>query len=394
MRHQTSGDTVTCWLEGRITSDNAEDVAKAIVGAAAEKQSTCVVLDVGGVEYISSAGLRVIMYLYKSYAHVEVINAPPSVYDVFRMTGMDEIMKVSRALRDMDVSGLMQIGAGACGKVYRVNAEQVVKVYDSDRFTPERVERERKIARETFIHGIPSAIPFETVRVGEERGIVYELVDARNIGEVVSADPGSCEMWARRMAELAAQIHATEFEDGLLPDARRIHRSWIDRMEAADVYGNATISALRSFVDAIPVANTFVHGDFHPANVMVMPDDELLLIDMGDASVGHPGLDMAGTYHVVRVAARRQDGAQRFCSMPFDLLSRFWDVFVREYYHVSDDAAVAELEDNLALAAMPRSMGTNAFTKFIEEDERTRVAAEMEQRFLAGYDSVRWDLLG
>ena len=127
---------------------------------------------------------------------------------------------------------------------------------------------------------------------------------------------------------------------------------------------------------------------------MVMPDEELLLIDMGDASVGHPGMDMAGTYHVVRVAARRQDGAQRFCSMPFDLLSRFWDVFVREYYHVSDDAAVAELEDNLALAAMPRSMGTNAFTKFIEEDERTRVAAEMERRFLAGCDSVRWDLLG
>lgn len=394
MRHQASGDTVTCWLEGRITSDNAEDVAKAIIGAMEEQRSARVVLDAGGVEYISSAGLRVIMYLYKTYERVEVINASPSVYDVFHMTGMTEVLTVRRALRDIDVSGLKQIGAGACGKVYRVNAEQVVKVYNSDRFTPERVEREREIARETFIHGIPSAIPFETVRVGEERGIVYELVDARNIGEVVSADPGSCEMWARRMAELAAQIHATEFEDGLLPDARRIHRSWIDKMEAARVYGNATISALRAFVDAIPVVNTFVHGDFHPANVMVMPDEELLLIDMGDASVGHPGMEMAGTYHVVRVAARRQDGAQRFCSMPFDLLSRFWDVFVREYYHVSDDAAVAELEDNLALAAMPRSMGTNAFTKFIEEDERTRVAAEMEQRFLAGYDSVRWDLLG
>ena len=394
MRHQTSDDTVTCWLEGRITSDNADDVANAIVGAVVEQRSARVTLDVGGVEYISSAGLRVIMYLYKTYDRVEVINAKPAVYDVFRMTGMTEVMKVSRALRDMDVSGLSQIGAGACGKVYRVNAEQVVKVYDSDRFTPERVERERKIARETFIHGIPSAIPFETVRVGEERGIVYELVDARNIGEVVSADPGSCGMWARRMAELAAQIHATVFEDGLLPDARRIHSSWIDRMEAARVYGNATIAALRAFVDAIPVANTFVHGDFHPANVMVMPDGELLLIDMGDASVGHPGLDMAGTYHVVRVAARRQDGAQRFCSMPFDLLSRFWDMFVREYYHVSDDATIAELEDNLALAAMPRSMGTNAFTKFIGEGERVRVAAEMERRFLAGYGSVRWDLLG
>ena len=394
MRHQASGDTVTCLLEGRITSDNAEDVAKAIVGAAAEHQSSCVVLDVGGVGYISSAGLRVVMYLYKTYERVEVINAGPAVYDVFHMTGMTEMLMVRRALRSLDVSDLRQIGEGACGKVYRMNAEQVVKVYNSDRFTQEHVEREREIAKQTFIHGIPSAIPFETVRVGEGRGIVYELVDARNIGEVVSADPDSCEMWARRMAELATQMHATVFENGLLPDARLIHRNWIDRMEATEVYGDTTIAALRAFVDAIPVADTFVHGDFHPANVMVMPDEELLLIDMGDASVGHPGLDMAGTYHVVRVAASRKDGARRFCSMSFDLLSRFWDVFLREYYDVRDDAAVAELEDNLALAAMPRSMGTNAFTKFIDDDERARVAAEMERRFLAGCDSVRWDLLG
>ena len=394
MEYQLSGDTVTCYVEGRITSDNAEDFAKTITSASKDPRVTCVVLDVGKLAYISSAGLRVIMSLLRSHLRVKVINAPSSVYSVFRMTGLTEIMEVRRAIREMPVSGLKQIGAGACGKVYRVNAEQVVKVYDSDRFTPERVEREREIAKQTLIHGIPTAIPFETVRVGEERGIVYELVDAHNIGEVVSADPESCEVWARRMAVLAAEIHATEFEDGLLPDARRIYLNWVDKMEAADVYGDATISALRAFVEAIPVTNTFVHGDFHPANVMVLPDDELLLIDMGDASVGHPGMDVAGSYHVMRVAAKRQDGAQRFCNMPFDLLSRFWDVFVREYYDTRDDAAVAELEANLALAAMPRSMGTNAFTKFIEEDERMHVAAEMERRFLAGCDSVRWDLLG
>jgi hypothetical protein len=75
-------------------------------------------------------------------------------------------------------------------------------------------------------------------------------------------------------------------------------------------------------------------------------------------------------------------------------LDRFWDAFVRAYYHVSDDATLAEIERSLALVACPRSMGTNAFTKFIGEDERVRVAAELERRFLTGRDSVRWDLLG
>ena len=80
--------------------------------------------------------------------------------------------------------------------------------------------------------------------------------------------------------------------------------------------------------------------------------------------------------------------------MSSELLNEFWNVFVRAYYGVRDDADVEELERSLALVAMPRSMGTNLFTKFIGEEERARVASELERRFLAGRDSVRWDLLG
>lgn len=394
MRWQASDGTVTCWLDGRITSNNAKDVEGAIRNAVAESSAKRIVLDAHDLAYISSAGLRVIIRLLKSYGDVMVANASSEVYDVFHTTGMTELVEVRRALRSVDVSHMKQIGAGACGRVYRMDAERVVKVYNSATFTPERVERERQVARQVFIHGIPSAIPFETVRVGEERGIVYELVNARNIGEVVSAEPDACAAWARRMAELARQLHVTEFEEGLLPDARNLYYNWVDRIEGTGAYAHASIAALREFVGSIPAAHTFVHGDFHPANVMVMPDGELLIIDMGDASVGHPGMDMAGSYHVMRVAARRQDGARRFCSMSSELLNEFWNVFVRAYYGVRDDADVEELERSLALVAMPRSMGTNLFTKFIGEEERARVASELERRFLAGRDSVRWDLLG
>ena len=394
MRYETQGTTVTCWLEGRVTADNAGDAERELRTAADGAHATRIVLDASDLAYIASAGLRVIVRLLKAYESVSVTNASPEVYEVFRMTGIGELMAVERAPREVDVSGMKQIGAGACGRVFRMDAERVVKVYYPDVFTPERVERERLVAREAFVRGIPSAIPFETVRVGAERGIVYELVEARNIGEVVSADPDMCETWARRMAALAKQLHSTEFGEGLLPDARLLHARWVERIAGTCLYAAETLAALRDFVSALPAGRSFVHGDFHPANVMVMPDDELLLIDLGDAAKGHPCLDMAGTYHVVRVAAKRQDGAMRFCSMPAELLDRFWDAFVRAYYQVSDDATLAEIERSLALVACPRSMGTNAFTKFIGEDERVRVAAELERRFLAGRDSVRWDLLG
>ena len=196
------------------------------------------------------------------------------------------------------------------------------------------------------------------------------------------------------MAKQAVQLHTIDFEPDVLPDARRIYGVWVDRIEKDGLLASSTVEALREFVDAMPVAHTFIHGDFHPANVMVMPDDELLIIDMSDASEGHPALDVAGAYHVMRVTAKRPGGAQRFCGMSPELLRKFWNTFVCTYYDVHNEADVAELERNLALVAMPRSIGSNERTKLFDDEERTRISAELERKFLAGRNSVRWDLLG
>lgn len=393
MRYQTDGTTITYRLEGRIDANKANEIERAVCAAAEETGATSVTLDIEGVSYLSSAGLRMVTRLLKSYDKVSVVGALPEVYDVFQMTGLTEMMEVSRRQRRMSLDGMRQIGAGAFGRVYRIDDERVVKIYDPKAYPPERIERERRVARQAFIHDIPSAIPFETVRVGEENGIVYELIDARTIGETVSSDPGACEDWARRMAELAIKLHTTEFAEGQLPDARAIFHGWVDRAEASGLHAEATIARLREFVDSIPDACTFVHGDFHPANVMVMPDGELMLIDMADASEGHPVIDLAGAYHVMRVAAKRPGGAMRLCGMPADLLDRFWSAFVRAYYRTEDDAMVAELERNLATVALPRTMGSNARSKLISDEVRVRTAAELERTFLASCDSVRWDLL-
>lgn len=393
MRVELQDRTLTIWLEGRIDATNASATEKQLFGAFEPSAIDRIVLDFRDVEYIASAGLRVALRLLKRLGDVTVINASQAVYDVFEMTGFTQFMKVLRRPRHIELEGLQVIGAGAFGRVYRIDAERVAKVYDATAFSLERIEREREVARQAFVHGIPSAIPFETVSAGEERGVVYELIDARTIGETVSADPSSCETWARRMAELARQMAGTVFAEGVLPDARLVFHGWVDRAEASGLHDASVIASLRAFVDAIPDAETFVHGDFHPANVMVMPDGELLLIDMADASVGHPAIDLGGAYHVMRVAARRPGGAQRLCGMAPELLDKFWDAFVRERYGLGSDAAVAEVERNLALAALPRTMGSNARSKLIDDATRAAKARELEQAFAEGAGSVRWDLL-
>lgn len=382
MRHDEHNGTLTLYLEGRIDANNAPDVEADINGLMGRLSPEQVLLDGSNLVYLSSAGLRIIMRLLKRGADVRIVNVTPEVYEVLDMTGVSEIVPVTRLPREMSIDGLRQIGAGAFGRVYRLDAERVIKVYAPEVNPLDKIERERTAARQAFIHGVPSAIPFETVRVDREHGIVYELVDARTLGEAVTEEPDRLDEYAACMARLLRQLHDTHFEEGQLPDARGIFYGWVDVAERSGLYAPRTIGLLRQFVNGMGAADTFVHGDFHPANIMVMPDGELLLIDMGDASMGSPKIDLAGTFHVLRIAARRPGGAERLCGMSSEALERLWTTFVRHYFGVESPADIESIESQLRILALPRTMGSTARSKLIDDETRRRQAAELEQQFL------------
>ena len=383
MRHDEHDGTLTIHLEGHIDAGSAPAIEDDINALMDELSPTRVHLDGSSLTYLSSAGLRIVMRLLKRCGDVRIVNVTPEVYHVLDMTGLVEMMPVTRLPREQSLEGLRQIGAGAFGRVYRLDAERVVKVYAPEVNPLDKIERERSVARQAFIHGIPSAIPFEVVRAGREHGIVYELVDARTLGEAVTAEPDRLDEYATRMARLLRQLHSTHFETGQLPDARGIFHGWVDVAARSGLYAPRTIELLRGFVDGFGAADTFVHGDFHPANIMVMPDDELLLIDMGDASMGSPDIDLAGTFHVLRIAARRPGGAERLTGMSSERLDRLWDSFVRCYYGVESTDEVTAIERRLKTRALPRTMGSTARSKLIDDDTRRRQACALEQEFLA-----------
>ena len=389
MRHDEHNGTLTLYLEGHVDANNAPDIEADINRLIGRLSPERVLLDGTNLAYLSSAGLRIVMRLLKRVRDVRIVNVTPEVYDVLDMTGVAEIVPVTRLPRELSLEGLRQIGAGAFGRVYRLDAERVVKVYAPEVNPLDKIERERTAARQAFIHGVPSAIPFETVRIGREHGIVYELVDARTLGEAVTEEPDRLDEYATRMTQLLSQLHGTHFEDGQLPDARGIFQGWVDVAERSGLYAPRTIELLRRFVDGFGAADTFVHGDFHPANIMVMPDDELLLIDMGDASMGSPKIDLAGTFHVLRIAARRPGGAERLCGMSSEALERLWATFVRRYFGVESLADIESIESQLRVLALPRTMGSTARSKLIDDETRRRQACELEQQFLTAYASVR-----
>lgn len=92
---EKDGTKLTVKLEGRIdtkTSNELDENLKNLIQGVDE-----VVLDVAGIEYISSAGLRVILSTQKALGKkdaLQVIHPSDVVLDIFDITGFGQVVKV------------------------------------------------------------------------------------------------------------------------------------------------------------------------------------------------------------------------------------------------------------------------------------------------------------
>ena len=78
----------TIALSGRIDSRNAAETEQKIFAELGkEQEKVALILDMEELEYISSAGLRVILHLRKSCPDLRIIGADSAVYEILEMTG-------------------------------------------------------------------------------------------------------------------------------------------------------------------------------------------------------------------------------------------------------------------------------------------------------------------
>ncbi|MEO5630144.1 MAG: STAS domain-containing protein [Thermomonas sp.] len=92
------GDGQTVVLSGRLDAAQAER-AQAFLDAV---QPPCV-LDLHGLEYISSAGLGVLLKTHKRLfagGGIRLVNVNPHVLDIFRYSGMDKLFAVEARPRE------------------------------------------------------------------------------------------------------------------------------------------------------------------------------------------------------------------------------------------------------------------------------------------------------
>ena len=90
-----SGSTLTIALEGRLDTTTAPELEQ-VIRAELDK-ADALVLDFGKLDYISSAGLRVLLSAHKAMAQkggMKVTHVSEMVMEVFEVTGFSDILNV------------------------------------------------------------------------------------------------------------------------------------------------------------------------------------------------------------------------------------------------------------------------------------------------------------
>lgn len=339
-------------LEGKIDSGNATDVENEINELIDKQKNSRVSIDAEKLEYISSAGLRVLMKLRKQLGYaIDIINVSKDVYEIFEITGFIELFNIKKAYRNISVDDLEVIGRGFFGTVYRIDAETIVKVYQGKDSIP-MIENEKKMAQKAFLKGIPTAISYDIVKVGENYGSVFELLNAKSFHELVQNEDMPLADIIARYTELLKQVHNTTLEYGELPSYRE---RFLDYLKVISKYlTDEQGQKLKKLFEDMPKAHTVVHGDIQMKNVMLV-GDEPMLIDMDTLGLGNPVFDLAGLYVTYKLFEEDDPtNSMDFLEMSNELVDELWDRIESSYFGFGNDEERKEITDRIILVASVR----------------------------------------
>lgn len=371
-------------LAGHVSSSNAGEVEDALTVLRDQNPAGTITIDAQDLSYVSSAGLRVLIRLLRKESDLTVINASPDVYDVFHMTGFTEMMTVRKALRTMSVDGLEVIGVGATAKVYRLDAETILKVFNSN-VSMDMIDREITRSRAAFVSGVNTAIPFDVVRVGECFGTVYELLDAQDFIAVMAQDKEHLYDNVRKFAREIKKMHTVEVDTSKFSSAKQTSLERLPSLEGV-VCTSEEVAKLRRIYELIPDCTTFVHGDCHPGNVMVQ-NGEFVFVDLASSGYGHPIFDMMAMCMIFQFAARQEKTRKTSpytCHFTMQECLSIFDTFVRAYLDTDDEELLSKAKRQIAGFAATRLLFVAIAVPGLVSPEGLKVAKQVAMAYADG----------
>lgn len=325
------GNNTVVSVEGYIDTQTAPEFGSYIIKIHDSNPTNKIIIDFGKVEMLTSAGIRQLLLFEKNNYNYQLINVKREVATVLDLTGMSDILRLEDKTMSISTKDCKILGKGFSSCVYKLDDEKIAKVYYKIPNIDQAI-RERMIAKQAFVKGVPTEICYCLCEAEGMPGLVYELVDAKTLLSMFAEDENAIDKYIKDYVKLVKQIHSFNGDGitGIYNEKQRVGEcvkavSRIITPEYAD--------KIKKVYDAVEDKNILLHGDIHPANVM-LTQRGMLFIDLSEMSVGDELFDLMYLYRTL-VLFSMIPGDNYAISRQQEI--RLWNTFVEEYYKNEDE---------------------------------------------------------
>ena len=164
------------------------------------------------------------------------------------------------------------IAYGRTAEIYAWQDEQILKLY-FDWFGLDDIQYELRIAQAVQTSGLPVPSVGKILHIDHRTGLTYHRVDGISMVEMMSRKPWYAFRFSRRMAELHAEIHNRTIQ----VDIPTLHQKLKNKISHAEALHPSLRAKTLVVLETMPDGNQLCHGDFHPGNIMVTGNDEIII---------------------------------------------------------------------------------------------------------------------
>ncbi|MBQ5581992.1 MAG: phosphotransferase, partial [Bacteroidales bacterium] len=225
--------------------------------------------------------------------------------------------------------------------------------------TYEGLDKELAKAKEAFLLGIPTAISFDLVDCGDgKRGVVYETIKSRTLGETIQSCPERMEELTDRYIEQLNILHAVHTDNPVFGSAKDNYKKQVE--SASKYLSEEEGKMLQQILEVLPEGDRLVHCDAHPKNIMIQNGD-MLWIDMEGMAVGHPIYDLISISAVLN-GVRTDEITMGICGMDIATVLKFKECFIKKYFKTEDAAMIQKYSSLIDVLRLIRAIFAIGFT--------------------------------
>ena len=253
-----------------------------------------------------------------------------------------------RRFRYVSLDGCKELGRGSHGITYRLNDEQLLKIYtDNSKFST--IEKERLSAKHAFLEGIPSGIAFDTVVTELGLGVIFEFINGDTLGSYMSQHEDQFDELIDKYVALLKKFHSTKADPKKFRSSKEIFINNFNNLPEK-YFNSKQKQSLINIVSSVPDKDYFIHNDFHPQNIIRTEDGNLMVIDMADASYGHFIFDFGSIYLTLVFSGSTSN---KVCKQVTGLSSKqaryLWNQTVKKYLDTNDKKTIKNFEKKCAV---------------------------------------------